>query len=161
VFLLGIKHPAPLNDVSRLDKRTMVLGLVGFVVLAATFVPQPMVTIAPDHAFEMNVLGGNNTTVAAGGAVEFTVLVNNTGNTDSQVRITIDQIPGNWTASLFLTTGTSTDATNALEFALPFESTTSVTVLVHVPADATSRNLSLVANASGVQDTEVLTVTVA
>ena len=39
--------------------------------LLVTFVPQPMVTIAPDHSFEMNVAGGNNTTVGAGGIVEF------------------------------------------------------------------------------------------
>jgi uncharacterized repeat protein (TIGR01451 family) len=160
VFLLGIKHPAPLDDVSKLDKRTLALGLAGFVVLAVTFVPQPMVTIAPDHSFEMNVLGGNNTTVAAGGSVEFTVQVNNTGNTDSQVRIAIEQIPGNWTASLFLSNGTSVEATNVLLLNLPYDSASSLTVLVQAPEDAVTRDLMLVATTSGIEDTETLTVNV-
>ncbi|MBI0583330.1 MAG: hypothetical protein ISF22_03780 [Methanomassiliicoccus sp.] len=162
VFLLGLKHPAPLNDVSKLDKRTVVLGLAGLVVLAATFVPQPITTIAPDHSFEMNVLGGNATTVAAGSSVEFTILVNNTGNTDSQVRMAIEGIPANWTASLYLSNGTSSDATNVLIFPLDFEDRASVTLMVNVPADVSlTRDLTLVTTASGIERSELLSVTVA
>lgn len=162
VFLLGLKHPAPLNDVTKIDKRSVVLGVAGLVVLAVTFVPQPIMTIAPDHAFEMNVVGGNNTTAAAGSVVEFTVMINNTGNTDSKMRMTLENIPGNWTASLFLTNGSSSDATNVLNFDLDYQSNASVTVLVHVPADASlSRDISLVANASDVSVTRQLTVNVA
>ncbi|MDW5562150.1 MAG: site-2 protease family protein [Methanomassiliicoccus sp.] len=162
VFLLGLKHPAPLNDVTKIDKRSIVLGLAGLVVLAVTFVPQPMVTISPDHSFELNVVGGNNTTAAAGSMVEFTVLINNTGNTDSQVRMSLENIPGNWTASIFLSNGSSSDATNILDLDLGYQTNASVTVLIHLPADATaSRTLELAATASGVSVSQDLTVSVA
>ncbi len=162
VFLLGLKHPAPLNDVTKIDKRSIVLGLAGAVVLATTFVPQPIMTIAPDHSFEMNVVGGNNTTAAPGSMVEFTVLVNNTGNTDSVVKMTLENVPSNWTASIFLTNGSSSEATDLLSFDLAYQSEVSVTVMVHVPTDASqARDISLVATASDVSVTQVLTVSVA
>jgi uncharacterized repeat protein (TIGR01451 family) len=162
VFMLGIKHPAPLNDVTKLDRRTMAVGLLGFVVLAATFVPQPMTTIAPDHSFEMNVPGGNNTTAAPGSMVQFTVLVNNTGNTNSQVHMAIEQIPGNWTALMYLSNGTSAEATNILDFALGFESNAMVNVVIQVPPDVlVGRDLQLEASASEVTHAMTLTVNVA
>jgi hypothetical protein len=162
VFLLGLKHPAPLNDVTRIDKRSVVLGVAGLVVLAMTFVPQPMATIAPDHAFELNVAGGSNISAAAGSMIELTVAVNNTGNTDSTVRMTLENIPSNWTASLYLSNGTSADATNALTVPLPYGSVASVTVMVHIPTDASlSRDINLVATASDRTVTEPLTITVA
>lgn len=163
VLFLGLKHPAPLNDVTRIDKRSIVLGLAGLIVLAVTFVPQPITTITPDHSFDMEVVGGNNTTVAAGSVVELVVIVNNTGNTNSNVRMTIENIPGNWTASLYLSNGTSADATNVLSFALDYETQVSVTVMVHVPADASlSRDLMLSAAASDLAaQTETLTINVA
>jgi Zn-dependent protease len=162
VFLLGLKHPAPLNDVTKIDKRSIVLGVAGLVVLAMTFVPQPIVTISPVHTFEMEVAGGNNTTVAAGSVAEFTILVNNTGNTNSDVRMTIENIPNNWTASIYLDNGTSADATNVLNFDLDFETNATVIVMVHVPLDASqSREISLVATASDVTVPQILTVNVA
>lgn len=161
VFLLGLRHPAPLNDVTKIDRRSIVLGVAGLVVLAMTFVPQPIATIPADHTFQMSVVGGNNTTVAAGTTYELTILVNNTGNTNNNVRMAIENIPGNWTASLYLSNGTSSDATNVLNFGLEYGAEVSVTVLVHVPADASlSRDLSLVATASDVTVTQVLTFTV-
>jgi Zn-dependent protease len=81
VFFMGIRHPAPLNDISKLNWRTAAVGILGMVVLVATFVPQPLVAISPDHSFDMGVIGSNNTTVAVGGIAEFHIFFNNTGNT--------------------------------------------------------------------------------
>jgi Zn-dependent protease len=162
VFFLGLKHPAPLNDISKLGSKTKVLGALGLVVLLLTFVPQPIVTIAPDHSFDMNVSGGNNTTVAAGGFAEFHILINNTGNTDSQLQLTLNNIPSNWTASIFLSNGTADNATNVLSFALDHETNASVTVLMHVPTDAsgTQKDMLLTAQASDVTKPQTLTVNV-
>ena len=82
VFFLGLNHPAPLNDISKLPKRTLVVGTVGLLLLTVTFVPQPIIIVTPDYSFEMTALGGNNTTVAAGGMAVFQVFINNTGNVD-------------------------------------------------------------------------------
>lgn len=162
VFLLGLKHPAPLNDVTRIDKRSIVLGIAGLLVLAMTFVPQPIMTIAPDHSLDLSIVGGNSTTVAPGTMFEVTVLVNNTGNTDSSVRMALENIPSNWTASVYLNGSSSSNATNVLSFPLPYGTEVMVTVMVHVPTDASlARDITIVANASKVTVSEVLTVNVA
>lgn len=162
VFLLGLKHPAPLNDVTRIDKRSIVLGVAGLVVLAMTFVPQPIMTIAPDHSMDVSIVGGNITAVAPGTMFEITVLVNNTGNTDSSVRMMLESIPSNWTASLYLSGSSSSNATNVLSFSLPYGTEVQVTMMVHVPSDASlARDITIVANASQVTVSKVLTVNVA
>jgi len=41
VMILGIRHPAPLNEVSRLDRKRVVIGIVSFIVFVLTFIPRP------------------------------------------------------------------------------------------------------------------------
>jgi hypothetical protein len=160
VFFLGLKHPAPLNDLSKIGLPTKAIGALGLVILLMTFVPQPMVTIAPDHSFDMSVAGGNNTTVLAGVA-EFHILINNTGNTNSQMTLTLDHIPGDWAASLYLSNGTSDGASNVLTFPLDHETNASVTV--HIAPTTTTpqqKELVLTGKASDSIREQVLTVTV-
>ena len=162
VFFLGLDHPAPLNDITKLPKRTMVLGLSGLLVLAVTFVPQPIITVTPDHSFDMTAMGGNNTTVAPGGMAEFHILVENTGNMDIEVRLTLEDVPGNWSAALFPTNSTAVDATNVLALPLEFESNATVIVQVQLPGGtgAVSRDISLVAESAEMERTLVLNVSV-
>lgn len=163
VFLLGLKHPAPLNDISKLGFRTKAIGVLGLIILLATFVPQPITTIAPDHSFDLSVAGGNNTTDMAGGIAEFHILINNTGNTNSQMTLTLDHIPGDWAASVFLSNGSAENATNSLTFALDHESNASVTVLLMQVAPTTTivqKELLLTGKASDAIREQVLTVNV-
>jgi uncharacterized repeat protein (TIGR01451 family) len=162
VFFLGLKHPAPLNDISKLGFRTKAIGVLGLVILLATFVPQPITTIAPDHSFDLSVAGGNNTTVMAGGNATFQILINNTGNTNSQMTLTLDHIPGDWTASLYLSNGTADDATNVLTFPLDHESNASVTIIMHVASttEVVQKELLLTAKASDALKEQTLTVNV-
>jgi hypothetical protein len=50
ILFLGLRHPAPLNDVSKIGKKTMILGVVTMAILLITFSPIPLVEIAPDHS---------------------------------------------------------------------------------------------------------------
>lgn len=162
VFFLGLKHPAPLNDISKLGFRTKVIGVLGLVILLATFVPQPITTIAPDHSFDLSVAGDNNTTVMAGENAIFHILINNTGNTNSQMTLTLDHIPGEWAASVFLSNGTSDNATNVLTFVLDHESNASVTVLIHVAStpSVVQKELLLIGKAADAIKEQPLTVNV-
>ncbi len=42
VVFLGLNHPPPLNDITKLDKKRWALAISGFLLLAVTFVPVPM-----------------------------------------------------------------------------------------------------------------------
>ena len=41
IMILGIKHPMPLNEVSKLDKKRYMIGLISAVVFVLTFIPKP------------------------------------------------------------------------------------------------------------------------
>ncbi len=43
VVILGIRHPAPLNEVSRLDKKRLAIGLFSILVFILTFTPRPFI----------------------------------------------------------------------------------------------------------------------
>jgi Zn-dependent protease len=159
VFFMGVRHPAPLNDISKLDLRTMAMGILAMVVLLATFVPQPMVAITPDHSFDMSVAGGNNTT-AAPGWVEFQILVNNTGNANTVLVFTLQNSSVEFSA-FFWSNGT----VDTLEVPLPYESNTTITVRVYVSSSPSEMQkdiqLTAVAKNASNKVTQTLTVHVA
>ena len=46
-FLIGPRHPAPLNDVSRLDRRHAALAIFGLIVFALLLMPEPLKIVTP------------------------------------------------------------------------------------------------------------------
>jgi len=46
-LVFGPRHPAPLNDISRLDRRHIALAIVGLCVFALLFMPVPLLEIGP------------------------------------------------------------------------------------------------------------------
>src|SRR2546422_221867 len=84
IFILGVRHPPPLNDLTRLDPRRKLIGIAAVVILIVTFVPQPFVTVASERgiAFEATdgtPLAGINQTIALGASLGLTFVVDNTG----------------------------------------------------------------------------------
>ncbi|AGB04930.1 putative membrane-associated Zn-dependent protease [Aciduliprofundum sp. MAR08-339] len=59
VVFLGLNHPPPLNDITKLDKKRWALAISGFLLLAVTFVPVPMqmVTLHEDMQLSVNLNG--------------------------------------------------------------------------------------------------------
>jgi len=143
IMFLGLKHPAPLNDISKIDFRRKVVGVIAIVVLVATFTPIPVVNIPADHSYEINVIGSNTTTVAPNEVAIFNMTVSNTGNTDNHMQLNVLQIPSGWAVNLSLSGQPSENATSTLDFVLPYRNSTNVTMQIAVPATAMPSNIVL------------------
>src|SRR6266567_6589799 len=54
ILMLGVRHPPPLNDLTRLDPARKLVGIVAVAILIVTFVPQPFAPVGTqrDLAFE-------------------------------------------------------------------------------------------------------------
>jgi Zn-dependent protease len=133
ILFLGLRHPAPLNDVSKLSNKTKVLGVVAMAILLITFSPIPLVEIAPDHSFGVDLPGGNETTMMAGTSVYVTMLVNNTGNSNTTMELNAMQVPHGWSVSLFLSGGDEENATDLLDVLVPYDGGITVLMKVSVP----------------------------
>jgi membrane-associated protease RseP (regulator of RpoE activity) len=46
-LLIGPRHPPPLNDISRLDRKHIALAIFGLLVFVLLFMPSPLVTVQP------------------------------------------------------------------------------------------------------------------
>jgi len=158
VVMLGLNHPAPLNDITPPGPRAKVIGAAVLVVFAATFVPTPMFAIQADHSFDMDAVGGANVTVPPGGVIEVRIVLTNAGNTDSVVQLTLNDVPGSWRGSIFLEDGAN--ATNRLTVPLAYEGAANVTVRLAVDATPGARDLQLHAASEGAVRDLVLNVTV-
>src|SRR5437899_1627322 len=84
IFILGVRHPPPLNDLTRLDPRRKLIGIAAVVILIVTFVPQPFVTVASERGITFEATNGTplpgiNQTIALGASLVLTFAVNNTG----------------------------------------------------------------------------------
>src|SRR5881296_2037667 len=93
IFVLGIRHPPPLNDITRLDVTRKLIGIGAVAILVLTFVPQPFVAISSERALVFRDLNGLaeseiSTTIIRGTSITVTFALNNTGPTREQVVVT-------------------------------------------------------------------------
>ncbi|MGQ9583498.1 MAG: site-2 protease family protein [Thermoplasmatota archaeon] len=86
ILFLGLYHPPPLNDVTRLDRRGKTLGALGIVVLLVTFVPTPMIQVEPTYDLRLlaDTLEGN---APPNGSVNYTIYIENRGNIGTDMRL--------------------------------------------------------------------------
>src|SRR5437867_6963841 len=96
ILLLGVRHPPPLNDLTKLRPTHQALGALAIVILLLTFVPVPFVEVPANASFAFETataphvpLFDVNWTIAAPGQDVISLNVNNTGNVDSTVRLEI------------------------------------------------------------------------
>jgi len=96
IFILGVRHPPPLNDLTGLDPRRKLIGIAAVAILIVTFVPQPFVTVASERglAFEATdhtpLPGIFNQTIALGASLVLRFAVNNTGPIKESVILTVN-----------------------------------------------------------------------
>ena len=93
IFILGVRHPPPLNDLTRLDPGRKLIGIAAVAILIVTFVPQPFVTIGSERSLAFTAadgtpLAGLNQTIALGASLLLMFTVNNTGPTKESVIVT-------------------------------------------------------------------------
>ena len=158
VFFLGLRHPAPLDDVSRTDVRTKVIGAAALLILFATFVPQPIIVVMPDHGFTMDVIGNNNTTLIAGGVATFQLIINDTGTGNDQLSITTVGTPGNWGSALYPTNQSFNGQSNALDLNVDYGSSAEVTL--RIQTYGTTNTPKVITVQAMNQDQSVITRTV-
>src|SRR5213592_4898399 len=98
IFILGVRHPPPLNDLTRLDPGRKLIGIAAVAILIVTFVPQPFVTIGTQRGLAFEATDGTplpgifNQTIALGASLLLTFAVNNTGPIkESVIVMTNDQ----------------------------------------------------------------------
>lgn len=95
ILMLGVRHPPPLDDLSRLDAGRKLLGIAAVTILLVTFVPQPFVFVPMQHGVAFETLSGQplsalNATGTLGTTVVFDFAVNNTGTTGERVTLSLD-----------------------------------------------------------------------
>lgn len=133
ILILGLNHPAPLNDVSKIDTKRIVVGAVSVMVLFGSFVFVPLYQIPYVDTFDMNVQGSNETTTVAGGQAVFFVMINNTGTMNITAQLDVQNLPAGWSAILYEANGSSAGATNSLMITVPYAQNSTVAMDVFVP----------------------------
>ena len=146
ILFLGLRHPAPLNDVTKLDNKRKFLGVFTIGILLVTFSPIPLMEIAPDHSFSIEMPGGNETSMLAGASVYMIIELNNTGNTNTTVSMDVMQVPAGWSASLFLQGGSEDQATDLLEVLVPYDEGVTVMLKITAPEDEDAGQWQLLVN---------------
>jgi len=86
ILFLGLYHPPPLNDLTKLDTRRKGLGALAILILVIAFVPVPMVQGTPEYGLGM-VADGYDGNVDQNGTVNYTLHLENTGNVGSDMRL--------------------------------------------------------------------------
>ncbi len=95
ILMLGVRHPPPLNDISRLDPRRIIVGIIAVVILLVTFVPQPFVMVGNERALRFEDLSGSvlyeyaNGTIALNSSRLLIFAVNNTGPAKENVVVSV------------------------------------------------------------------------
>src|SRR2546421_3028869 len=84
IFMLGVRHPPPLNDLTRLDPGRKLVGVVAVLILIVTFVPQPFASVGTGRSLVFEGVSGSplsevNATVVLGTSVTLMFAINNTG----------------------------------------------------------------------------------
>lgn len=133
IALLGLSHPAPLNDVSVIGTKRIVVGAVAIVVLFGSFVFVPLFAIPYVETFDLEVQGSNETTVPAGGSALFLMTINNTGTMNITVQMDIQGVPAGWGALLYVAGESSADATDSLNLVVPYSKNATVAMEVILP----------------------------
>jgi len=136
ILFLGVRHPPPLNDMTKLDLKRKALGVITFMVLIIAFVPIPLVAVSPTYSFEMTNVGSSNATIAPGEAHTFSVLVNNTGNAFNDIELTVDSAPSGW--SVAFKEHHLNDSALASKYLVSLNSSQEVTIDVSVQSSGSS-----------------------
>ncbi len=143
IVLLGLRHPPPLNDISKIGTKRQVVGALSLVILLTCFTPIPMSIVSPEYNVSVTVQGSNNTTAHPGEMVYFYLDVNNTGNTEIDLSMSMVEVPSGWGSVIYLSNQSAENATNTLQYDLPYQGNSSVTLRIDVPDSITPCNRTL------------------
>jgi len=102
ILLLGARHPPPLNDLSKLDKKRVVVGVVGLLILVTAFTATPMRPL--EYDLHVEVIGGSeryiNGTSEEDSYVIYILNITNPGDVDNTYDITNSTPAKGWNVTL-------------------------------------------------------------
>jgi membrane-associated protease RseP (regulator of RpoE activity) len=148
ILLIGVRHPPPLNDLSRLDAGRTLVGIAAVVILVSTFVVQPFTFVPVQQGITFETVSGQalpelvaNVTPASTAFLNFSL--NDTSTLPDDVHLVIN--PNNLNSANFgltlvnVTIGGHTTFPNATSatFTLGSGQRAIVALRVDVPASAT------------------------
>jgi Zn-dependent protease len=96
ILVLGVRHPPPLNDITKLDVKRKIVGVCAFVILILAFTPVPMWITEVDHSFEIEVIDDSNSTIAPGESYTMTFHIVSSGNSRSNLTMAAIDPPEGW-----------------------------------------------------------------
>jgi Zn-dependent protease len=142
ILLLGATHPPPLNDLTRLEVKRKLLGSTAAIMLVLCFVVIPVDTIQVDYSVEFRDFDDPsleltelyiNVTANSNNSVEF--MINNTGDTKTQIGLELVVTWDNWDLSLYFESeGQLTKGGEQREFlVLNASSESNLTMTIGVP----------------------------
>jgi membrane-associated protease RseP (regulator of RpoE activity) len=133
ILLLGLRHPAPLNDISPIGNRQKIVGAIGIALLLVTFTPTPLEAVVPSHTFTIYAVDGNSTIIAAGTNNTVQLVVNNTGDLALNMRMDVRGIPSGWSAAIYPENATG-NVSSSTSYVLPFAGSQVIDLRISVPA---------------------------
>ena len=95
ILMLGVRHPPPLNDITKLSVSRKLVGVAAVAILFATFIPQPFLLVQSDRGLAFQDLYGSElerlvSSVTVGGSVVLTFVLNHTGDVRDEIGLRID-----------------------------------------------------------------------
>lgn len=79
LFLGGVKHPPPLNDITKLDNKRKIIGVLGVVILLVSFHPIPVEQQQYSYDFKVDLDGVSDHNIFVNGSTSYEIDVENTG----------------------------------------------------------------------------------
>jgi Zn-dependent protease len=147
----GLGHPPPLNDVTKLDRKRIGVGMVAVLIFVVSFHPAPIQqAMLPDYGFNLSS-ELSEAEVIPGGFVEFNITVINSGNieNDAFLNLSMNQtkVDEGWNATLQWIGNENQEiynVTDASPLTFNVNEKENVTVKVSVPSTATiGENITL------------------
>jgi len=146
VFILGLNHPAPLNDASKLRGKHLAVGAASIVLLIGSFTIVPLYAIPVTTTFDLQVQGDNQTTVLPGGVATFVFVLENTGTVNITVEMSVSHVPFGWSAILYPSGASPDGGTNSLSQPVAYKGNATIDMQVQASATAILGNYTLLLN---------------
>jgi Zn-dependent protease len=142
LVFLGIGHPPPLNDITPLDGKRWVTGVVVFTLLAGCFTPVPMYQATINHDGSLG-LPSNSANMGQNSTANLTAVVTNWGNVDQKFTLVLkpwsSTLKAGWNASFNNTTDVP-----KMDVTVPPDKDRNVTFYIRSPANASLGDQGLV-----------------
>lgn len=148
VLFLGVRHPQPLNDITKLDMKRKVLGVAAIVMLIVCFSPIPMIEVPANYDYQIDVQGGTTINATAGSTLIILMDVRNVGNTNYTMSMMVLDVPTEWGRGIYRVNDTSNLTTERVSFLLPYQGSEMVALKLIIPATAVTGEVFVLLDSS-------------